>query len=107
MRCTRILLSIAMTAAAAVEPMAAATFGTVVPLGGHAADIALDESRGKLYIANFTANRIDVLSTSDNAVHSSINVGSQPGALALSRDNRFLLVTNYANSATAAANPNT
>ena len=38
-----------------------------------ASDIALDESRGKLYIANFTANRIDVLSTSDNTVHSSIN----------------------------------
>ena len=35
----------------------AATFGTVVPIGGEAADIALDETRGVLYIANFTANR--------------------------------------------------
>jgi len=31
----------------------AATFGSVVPIGGHAADIALDEPRGVLYVANF------------------------------------------------------
>ena len=41
-----------------------ATFGTVVPIdipvGGHVSDIVLDEPRGLLYIANFTARRIDV-----------------------------------------------
>src|SRR6266498_2852485 len=35
----------------------AGVFGRVVPIGGNASDIALDESRGVLYIANFTANR--------------------------------------------------
>jgi uncharacterized protein (TIGR03437 family) len=99
MRWNRILISIAMTAAVSVAPLAAATFGTVVPLTGHASDLALDEARGKLYIANFTANRIDVLSTSDNIVHSSINVGAQPGSLTLSRDGRFLVATNYSNPA--------
>jgi uncharacterized protein (TIGR03437 family) len=87
--------------AAAISGLAAsahaATFGTVVPLTGHAADIALDETRGRLYIANFTANRIDVLTTADNAVHTSINVSSQPGGIALSLDARYLVVTNYAN----------
>ena len=35
------------------------TFGKVVAIGGEASDVALDESRGVLYIANFTANRIE------------------------------------------------
>ena len=53
---------------------AAATFGTVVPIGGHASDIALDEERGVLYIANFTANQIDVMSLRTNTIERSINV---------------------------------
>jgi hypothetical protein len=39
----------------------AGTLGQVVPIGGAAADVALDEARGKLYVANFTANRIEVM----------------------------------------------
>ena len=39
----------------------AGTFGKVIPIGGHASDLALDEARGVLYIANFTANRIEVM----------------------------------------------
>src|SRR5713226_3625831 len=65
-------------------PVSAATFGTVVPIGGQAADIALDEPRGLLYIANFTANRVDVMSLTDNTIHTSINVAPEPGSLALS-----------------------
>lgn len=103
MRWNTILISIAMTAIS-VAPVAAASFGTVVPITGHASDIALDEARGKLYIANFTANRIDVMSTADNVVHTSINIGAQPGSVTLSRDGRFLLVTNYANPASTAPN---
>jgi len=41
-----------------------ATFGTVVVLGGQTSDLALDEARGLVYVANFTANRIEVVSTS-------------------------------------------
>jgi uncharacterized protein (TIGR03437 family) len=57
----------------------------------------LDEARGLLYISNFTANRIEVMSLADNTVRTSMNVASQPGGLALSPDGRFLVVTNYAN----------
>ena len=46
----------------------AGTFGTVVPIGGEAADVALDEARGVLYIANFTANRIDIMSLANNTI---------------------------------------
>ena len=49
----------------------------MVSIGGEAADLALDESRGVLYIANFTANRIDVMSLANNIVQTSINVRSE------------------------------
>jgi len=73
----------------------AGTFGTVVPIGGHASDVALDEARGVAYISNFTANRIEVMSTSDNAIRTSFNVAPQPGALALSPDGQYLVVAHY------------
>jgi uncharacterized protein (TIGR03437 family) len=79
-------------------PCASATFGTVVAVGGQASDEALDETRGLLYIANFTANRIDVLSTATNTIQTSINVAAQPGSLSLSRDAQYLLVAHFNNA---------
>jgi uncharacterized protein (TIGR03437 family) len=78
-----------------VAPLWGATFGTPVSIGGQASDLALDEARGQLYIANFTANRIDVMSLADNTVRTSMNVAPQPGSLALSPDGRYLVVTHY------------
>ena len=72
-----------------------ATFGTVVSIGGHASDLALDEPRGVLYIANFTANRVEVMSLATNAIQTSINVAAQPSSLALSPDGRYLVVAHY------------
>lgn len=74
-----------------------ATFGRVVPLGGHAWDLALDERRGLLYVANFTANRVDVVSLERLVVETSMNVASQPASLALSPDARHLVVAHYGN----------
>jgi len=82
----------------AASPAAAATFGTVVPIGGEAGDIALDQTRGVLYIANFTANRIDVMSLSNNRVQTSINVASQPSSISVSPDDHWLLVAHYGNN---------
>ena len=95
----RLVFSIAIAAALTAPPLpsVAATFGTVVPIGGQASDIALDESRGLLYIANFTANRIEVMSLADWSIRTSMNVAAQPGALSLSPDNQFLLVAHYGN----------
>jgi uncharacterized protein (TIGR03437 family) len=73
------------------------TFGKAVSIGGHAADLALDEARGVVYVANFTANRIEVLSLQSRAVQTSINVPQQPSSLALSADGRFLVVAHYGN----------
>ncbi len=75
----------------------AGTFGKVVAIGGHASDLALDEGRGVLYIANFTANRIDVMSLSDNTVQRSINVASQPSSLSVSPDGKYLVIAHYGN----------
>jgi uncharacterized protein (TIGR03437 family) len=77
----------------------AATFGRVVPIGGHASDIALDEGRGVLYIANYTSGRIDVMSLSDYSISKSLSVAAYPGSLAISPDGRFLVITHYASSA--------
>jgi uncharacterized protein (TIGR03437 family) len=82
------------------------TFGTVVSIGGHASSLALDQPRGVLYIANFTANRIEVMSLSNNAIQTSINVAAQPSSLALSPDGRFLVVTHFGNAAPPASSNN-
>ena len=99
MRWNICLLSISLAAAlaSAAMPSRAATFGTVVPIAGPASDIALDQSRGLLYIANFTANRIEVMSTADHSIRTSMNVAPQPGALALSFDSQFLLIAHFGN----------
>ena len=76
----------------------AGTFGKVVSIGGEASDIALDEVRGRLYIANFTANRIDVMSLANNAILTSINVAPQPSSISLSPNGRWLLTTHFGNN---------
>src|SRR5260370_40771345 len=65
------------------------TFGNVVSIGGHASDLALDEARGVLYIANFTANRVEVMSLATNAIQTSINAAAQPSGVAPSPDRRY------------------
>jgi uncharacterized protein (TIGR03437 family) len=76
-----------------------ATFGAVVPLdipvGGHVSDIVLDEPRGVLYAANFTARRIEVVSIADQKVIRKIDVPAQPGAMALSPDGTSLVVAHF------------
>ncbi|HVP45592.1 MAG TPA: hypothetical protein VMT32_03380 [Bryobacteraceae bacterium] len=74
-----------------------ATFGSVVPIGGHAADIALDETRGVLYVANFGAGRIDVVTLAKRAAATSIHVAPFPGSISLSPDGRFLVVAHFGN----------
>jgi uncharacterized protein (TIGR03437 family) len=90
---------VAMTAAS----LRGATFGTVVPIGGTASDLALDPLRGVLYIANFTANRIDVMTLSNSTVQTSINVPHQPSSISVSPDAHWLLVGNYGNNTTGSS----
>jgi uncharacterized protein (TIGR03437 family) len=73
----------------------AATFGTVVPLHGTVSDIALDEGRSRLYAANFSAYRVEVISTTSRTVLAPILVTSPPSAVAVSPDNRYLVIGEY------------
>ena len=75
----------------------AATFGTVVPIGGTPSDIALDEPRKVLYIADFGCSCIDVMSLADNTIQNSINVAAFPAGIALSPNGQYLVVIHYAN----------
>jgi uncharacterized protein (TIGR03437 family) len=96
MRFNRLSLSLWLAGwIASASPLFAASLGTVVPIGGTASDIVLDESRGYLYIADFGSNTVDFLSLSDLQIHTSLNVAPQPGALAMSPDGSYLVVTHY------------
>lgn len=93
-RLIRRILAIGLAGAALAS---AAPFGKVVAIGGQAADLALDEARNVLYIANFTANRIEEMSLATGVIRTSINVSSQPGSVALSPDGKYLVVGHYGN----------
>ena len=95
----RSMVCLWLCAAAAGAVAQAGTFGKVVSIGGHASDLALDEARGVLYLSNFTANRIEVVSTGDGTIQTSMNVPGQPSSLAVSPDGRYLVVGHYGNFA--------
>ncbi len=90
-RCSAVLL---LAAFPVLAQNTGATFGTVYSLGGTPSDIVLDEIRGKLYLVNSAANRVDVFSTAEKRVVNRIAVGQFPLAAALSPDNNYLYVTN-------------
>lgn len=73
----------------------AATFGTVVPVRGTVSDIALDESRGRLYAANFSAYRVEVINTTTRALLSPLLVPLPPSSVAVSPDNHYLVIGQY------------
>ena len=72
-----------------------ATFGTVTTALG-AADIVLDQPRGRLYLINSNLNRVQVYSIAQRTFLASVTTGTQPLAGAMSPDGRFLYVTCYA-----------
>jgi len=61
----------------------AATFGTAIPVRGTVSDLALDESRGRLYLANFSAGWIDIMNTGNLSFGSPLILPEPPGAIAL------------------------
>ncbi|MEQ1885158.1 MAG: hypothetical protein ABL967_08860 [Bryobacteraceae bacterium] len=73
----------------------AATLGTVVPIHGSVSDIAVDDSRGRLYAANFSGYRIEVVDRNSRKLLSPISVSAPPSAVALSPDSRYLVIGEY------------
>lgn len=72
-----------------------ATLGRVVALPGGASDIALDETRGLVYLAQSVSNVVQVYSISKQTFTATIPTDQTPLALALSRDGKSLYVTCY------------
>src|SRR6202008_4019416 len=70
-------------------------FGTIAPIRGTVSDIALDERHQRVYAANFSASQIEVMNTSDLSFGSPMPVPKPPSAVAMSPDNRFLVVAEY------------
>src|SRR4051812_48871107 len=95
------MLVVRLTIAALLAATAvwSATFGTVVPLVGGAADIVLDEPRGRLYLVNTSQSRVELYSTTRPALQTTISTGATPLSAAMSRDGRFLYVAAYDASA--------
>jgi uncharacterized protein (TIGR03437 family) len=81
----------------------AATFGTVVPVLGGAADVVIDEQRSRLYLVTPSANQILIYATNTNPPRAlnPITGCRTPAAAAMSRSGRFLYVTCYDDSAIA------
>lgn len=73
----------------------AGTVGRVVPIRGSVADVVYDDRRGVVYAANFTADRIEVISVAENKVLTPIMTSERPSAMALSPDQRFLVVGHH------------
>ena len=103
---TKPFIRVLVALAALAGSLGAGTLGRVVPIGGQGADLALDESRGVLYIANYTANRIEVMSLANRTIQTSINVPAQPSSIALSPDGRYLVIAHFGNFAAPASSAN-
>ncbi|MBS1873115.1 MAG: hypothetical protein JSU00_07860 [Acidobacteria bacterium] len=87
-----------VAAPAARAQTSAATFGEVVQLGGTPSDVVLDETRGRLYLVNTSAARVDVYDYRTKTILGSISVGTTPLAAAMSMDAAYLYVTNNGSS---------
>src|SRR5579871_2298064 len=72
-----------------------ASFGTVVPVRGTVSDIAVDETRGRIYAANLTAYNVAIIDIPSRSTLGAYSVSMPPSAIALSPDNRYLLIGEY------------
>jgi YVTN family beta-propeller protein len=91
-------LLLAGTGSLEAQVTSAATFGTVIALGGTPSDVVMDEARQQLYLVNSAKNRIDIFSMSTQTVVRSVGVGNAPLAVAESMDGAYLYVTNSKSS---------
>src|SRR5688572_4765851 len=75
--CATVLLALFLISSAHAQTTGA-TFGNVIPLGGTPSDIVLDEPRGKLYLVNSNAARVDIYNYLEHHRTGSFAVGPTP-----------------------------
>jgi DNA-binding beta-propeller fold protein YncE len=105
------VLAVAVLAVSFLSPGRAqsvgATFGEVIQLGGTPSDIVLDEARGRLYLVNTSANRVDIYDYNERSIAGSFPTGLQPLAAAISMDAAYLYVSNNGTSTLTVIDLNT
>jgi DNA-binding beta-propeller fold protein YncE len=106
-RTSRLLTLALAVASTAGAQSTGATFGDVIRLSGTPSDIVLDESRGRLYLVNQSANRVDVFDYAAGQISTSIPVGTSPLAAAMSMDGQYLYVSNNGSASLSSINLNT
>src|SRR5664279_5015763 len=90
-------------------PVLGATFGTVVPIVGGAADIVLDEPRNRMYLVNSQLNQLQIYQTnvSPPRLQATLTkVCNQPTAAAMSLDTNSLYVACYSDTSLVILNIN-
>lgn len=70
-----------------------ATLGTVVPVLGGAADIVLDEARGRVYLVNTIKNQVEIYAIQQRRLLNAVRTDGTPIAAAISRSGKYLYVT--------------
>lgn len=88
----RLLPGVLAALACATSPLWGATFGKLVAVRGELQDLALDERRQRIYAANYTANRVEVISIPQGEIVSVFQVSGPPSAVAVSPDSRYLVI---------------
>ncbi len=88
-----------------VSAISGATFGTVVPITGGAADFVIDEPRGRLYLTNTNSDRVEVYSIAQRRFLTPIRVESQPLGIALARDGSTVYVACHTGSSLIEIDP--
>lgn len=62
--------------------------------GNTIADLTLDSQRQRLYLSNWSQNRVEVLRLTDSTFTSAVSVGSQPWGMFINNDGSRLIVAN-------------
>src|SRR5262249_36091420 len=65
--------------------------GTVVPVTGLAVDMQMDTKRGRLYLANYTRDQIEVFSLASQSFLPPIRVGNRPLSMAIVNSNSMIV----------------
>ena len=66
--------------------------GTIIPINGVAADMQMDSTRQRLYIANYTQDQIEVFSLATQQFLSPIRVGNRPRSMAMANSSTLVVV---------------
>jgi YVTN family beta-propeller protein len=90
-------LALLLTVCLSLEARSQVTVVTTVTVGGAPAGVAVDPANNRIFVANRSANSVNVINGADDTLLTSIPVGPAPTALAINRPQNRLYVANAGN----------